>query len=43
MDGAVGKASTLRVKATRRANVAPNKAKPLNRKPAKPNKKGGRR
>lgn len=42
MDGAVGTASTLRVKATRRANVAPNKAKPLNRKPAK-NKKGSRR
>lgn len=43
-DGVVGKASTLRVKATRRANVAPNKAKPLTRKSKpKKNQKGGRR
>jgi hypothetical protein len=38
-DGAVGGASRLKVKATRRANVAPHKAKPL--KTIK--KKGGRR
>jgi hypothetical protein len=38
VDGAVGKASRLKVKATRKANVAPRKAKPL-----KTKKKGGRR
>ncbi|HEY6889645.1 MAG TPA: Ig-like domain-containing protein [Solirubrobacter sp.] len=38
IDGAVGKASHLKVKATRKANVAPRKAKPL-----KIKKKGGRR
>ena len=38
LDGAVGKASRLKVKATRKANVAPRKAKPL-----KIKKKGGRR
>jgi hypothetical protein len=36
VDGAVGKASRLKVKATRKANVAPRKAKPLKI------KKGGR-
>jgi hypothetical protein len=38
VDGAVGKASRLKVKATRKANVAPRKAKPL-----KIKSKGGRR
>jgi hypothetical protein len=38
VDGAVGRASRLKVKATRKANVAPHKAKPL-----KTKKKGGRR
>src|SRR4051794_12881941 len=41
LDGAVGRAARLTVKATRRANVAPRKAKPL--KPIKTIKKGGRR
>jgi hypothetical protein len=40
-DGAVSGASRLKVKATRRANVAPHKAKPL--KKITPKKKGGRR
>jgi hypothetical protein len=38
VDGAVGRASRLKVKATRKADVAPHKAKPL-----KTKKKGGRR
>ena len=38
VDGAVGRPARVKVKATRRANVAPNKAKPL-----KKTKKGGRR
>jgi hypothetical protein len=41
LDGAAGRASRLTVKATRRANVAPHRAKPL--KTIKPTKKGGRR
>jgi hypothetical protein len=38
LDGKVSKAARVRVKATRKANVAPHKAKPL-----KKTKKGGRR
>jgi hypothetical protein len=41
MDGAVGRAARVKVKATRRANVAPHQAKPLSSKKTK--KKGGRR
>jgi hypothetical protein len=41
MDGAVGRAARVTVKATRRANVAPAKAKPLQKITTK--KKGGRR
>jgi hypothetical protein len=38
LDGKVSQAARLRVKATRKANVVPNKTKPL-----KKRKKGGRR
>ncbi len=41
LDGVAGKTSRLKVKATRRANVAPRKAKPL--KKLNTTKKGGRR
>jgi hypothetical protein len=43
VDSAVGKASRLKVKATRRAKVAPRKAKPFKTHSKPKKKKGGRR